>query len=106
MDNKTISILSYITLIGWLIAYFSGKEKADDSARYHLKQGLGLIVFSFALSIVLQIVMSITHIYALSYISVVSLMLLIIGAINASNGAKKPLPFIGSFFENKFAFIG
>ncbi|WP_258862017.1 hypothetical protein [Sphingobacterium spiritivorum] len=47
-----------------------------------------------------------THIYALSYISVVSLVLLIIGAINASNGAKKPLPFIGSFFENKFAFIG
>ena len=30
MDNKTLSIVSYITIIGWVIAYFVGKDKADD----------------------------------------------------------------------------
>ncbi|MEC5144345.1 DUF4870 domain-containing protein [Chitinophaga sp. 212800010-3] len=106
MDNKTVSIVSYITLIGWLIAYFSGKEKADDFAKYHLRQGLGLIIFSFVLGFTLQILMSVTHIFALSYISFISIFLLIIGIINASNGARKPLPIIGGFFENKFSFIG
>lgn len=105
MNNKTVAILSYVTLIGWLIAYFGGKDKADDFAKYHLKQGLGLIIFSVFLSIILQVLMSITHIYALSYISFISFALLIIGIINASNGVKKPLPLIGGFFESKFSFI-
>ena len=30
MDNKTLSIVSYISIIGWVIAYVVGKDKADD----------------------------------------------------------------------------
>lgn len=106
MENKTISIVSYITFIGWLIAFFSGKDNANDLAKYHLKQGLGLIIFSFVLGIILQILISVTHIYALFYISLISLVLMIIGIINASNEVKKPLPIIGNFFEDKFSFVG
>ena len=105
MDNKTISIASYITLIGWLIAYFGGKDKADDFSKYHLRQGLGLLVFSFVLSIILQVLIRVTNMGSLSFISLISLVLMIIGIINASNGAKQPLPLIGKLFENKFSFI-
>ena len=47
MDNKTLSIVSYITIIGWIIAFVIGKDKADDLLKFHLKQGLGLVIFSF-----------------------------------------------------------
>ncbi|CAM2975228.1 hypothetical protein CHFL109739_10800 [Chryseobacterium flavum] len=40
MDNKTLSIISYITLFGWLISFVIGKEKANSLLKYHLKQSL------------------------------------------------------------------
>ena len=60
MDNKTLSIVAYITLIGWLIAYFSGKDKADDFLKYHLRQGFGIFIFGVILSIALNIIMWVT----------------------------------------------
>lgn len=107
MNNKTLSIVSYITIIGWLVAYLKGKDNADSMLKYHLRQALGLalvnIIFSLALNIVAMVIP------ALSFISVfgfVFLILWIIGIINAANGAQKPLPIIGKMFENKFAFVG
>ncbi|SDM59632.1 import component protein [Siphonobacter aquaeclarae] len=106
MNNKSLSILSYITLIGWLIAYFTGKDQANDLLKYHLRQSLGLLIAGLLLSIGLNILMAITSLYSLGYLSLVVLVLLIIGAINAANEVKKPLPIIGKMFENKFSFIG
>lgn len=107
MDNKTLSIVSYITIIGWLVAYLKGKDNADSMLKYHLRQALGLalvnIIFSLALNIVAMLVP------ALSFIGIFGLFFLalwIIGIINAANGAQKPLPLIGKAFENKFAFVG
>ena len=36
MDNKTLSIVSYISIIGWVIAYVVGKDKADDLLKNHI----------------------------------------------------------------------
>lgn len=106
MNNKSLSVLSYITLIGWLVAYFTGRDQANDLLRYHLRQSLGLLIAGFLLGMVLNILMAITSLYSLGYLSLSVLVLLIIGAINAANEVKKPLPFIGKMFENKFSFIG
>ncbi|MBO9639655.1 MAG: hypothetical protein J7576_15900, partial [Siphonobacter aquaeclarae] len=88
MNNKSLSILSYITLIGWLIAYFTGKDQANDLLKYHLRQSLGLLITGLLLSIGLNILMAITSLYSLGYLSLVVLVLLIIGAINAANEVK------------------
>lgn len=107
MNNKTLSIVSYITLIGWLIAYFSGKENANSLLKYHLKQSLGLFLVSIIINIaVIVIAYAIPALYFLSYIGYVIWALVIIGVINATNEVEKPLPLIGKMFENKFAFIG
>ncbi|WP_373728859.1 hypothetical protein [Bacteroides heparinolyticus] len=108
MNSKTVAILAYVTLIGWLIAFFAGKEQRDDFNRYHLKQGFGLFVISFIYSIIINILglflpAGVTMI--LSLLSLVFLVLMIVGAINASNEVKKPLPIIGKMFEDKFGFI-
>lgn len=107
MNNKTLSIVSYITIIGWLVAYLKGKDNADSMLKYHLRQALGLALVNIIFSLTLNIVAMV--IPALSFIGVfgfVFLVLWIIGIINAANGALKPLPLIGKIFENKFAFVG
>lgn len=107
MNNKTLSVVSYITLIGWLVAYFSGKDKADALLKYHLRQSLGLaivsIIFNIAFTIVARIVPSLSF---LGFVGYAFIILWIMGIINAANGALKPVPLIGKWFENKNSFVG
>lgn len=107
MNNKTLSIVAYITIIGWLIAYFSGKDKADALLKYHLKQSLGLAIVSIIFNVALMVVASIVPSLAfLGLIGYVIMVFWILGIINAANGALKPVPVFGKAFENQFAFIG
>ena len=116
MDNKTLALVSYITIIGWLISFFSYKGKEKNSlVSYHLKQSFGLFVASMVLGIAFWILVTIlvmisfslavlaSGIYSLA--SLVIFVLMIIGIINASKGEEKPLPIIGKMFEGKFSFI-
>ncbi|MDR0230407.1 MAG: DUF4870 domain-containing protein [Flavobacteriaceae bacterium] len=108
MDNKTLSIVSYITLIGWLIAFFVGKEKADDLLKYHLKQSLGVLVLSFVLGIVIQIVaLAIPPMAWLvsTVLYVISIGYMVIGILNAIGAKQNPLPIIGAWADKTFTFI-
>lgn len=107
MDNKTLAIVAYITLIGWLVSYFKGKEKANNLLKYHLRQSLGLLIVSIIINVLLNIVVVILpSLSILMYVSILFFVLLVIGIINAANEVEKPLPIIGKMFEGKFAFIG
>ncbi len=106
MDNKTLSIVSYITVFGWLISFVLGKDKSNSLLKYHLKQSLGLVIFSIALSVILNIIFLVAKIGILSILGLIPLVLAIIGIINAANEVEKPLPLIGKMFEDKFSFIG
>lgn len=109
MDKKTISIISYITIIGWVIAFIvfnNGVEKAS-LAKYHLKQALGLAVLGILLSIAQVIVLSIVPSIGIVFtiLSALIFVLWIIGIINAAKEEEKPLPIIGAMFADKFDFI-
>lgn len=103
MNNKTFSIISYIGIIGWCIAYFVDKGNRDDLRTYHLKQSFVLMLFGVILSTVGVLVPSTGM--ALSIGSIFLLVLSILGIINASNGVKKPVPLVGKNVENKFKFL-
>lgn len=107
MNNKTLSILSYITIIGWLVSFFSSTSPRNPLVKYHLNQAFGLFITAIAYGIIVQIVARIVPSIAmiLSAINLVFLILIIIGAINASKEKETPLPLIGKIFENKFGFI-
>lgn len=108
MSNKTLSILSYITIIGWIIAFVKGKDlnPKSDLVNYHLKQGFGFFIFTLILNIVLTAIVSVVPSLAfISYIGLLFFIVWIFGIINAVNEEKKPLPLIGRMFENKFGFI-
>ncbi|AZA76683.1 DUF4870 domain-containing protein [Chryseobacterium sp. G0186] len=108
MNSKTISILSYVTIIGWIIAYVKSKDLSPKSelANYHLEQGLGFFLLSVVVNIALSIMIPIIpSLFFLNYISLILLVLWIFGIINAVNEQKKPIPIVGKIFENKFNFL-
>ncbi|MFD2909154.1 DUF4870 domain-containing protein [Flavobacterium ardleyense] len=109
MDNKTLSIVSYITVIGWLISYFSSKDNLSKSSLviYHQKQSLGLAVVGIAYGLISRILIMFVPAIGIifSLVSLLLFVLMIIGIVNAANEVQKPLPIIGKTFEDKFSFI-
>lgn len=108
MNQKTLSILSYVTIIGWIIAYIKGKElqPKNDLVTYHLKQGLGFFILTIIVNVILSVVVfTIPSLGILNYLSLVLLVLWVFGIINAVNEQKKPIPVIGAMFEDKFSFL-
>lgn len=106
MNPKTQSILAYLGIL-WLVAFFGGKEKRDSLSTYHLRQGLGLLVVAIPVNVVLNVIIMLVPTLGtpLSLVSIVFLILMIFGIINAANEVQKPLPLIGKLFENQFAFL-
>lgn len=106
MKAKTISIVAYITIIGWVIAYlqYKQREQKNELVSYHLSQGLGVFIFAVVLNIILTIVISVVP--SLGSILVLAgllpIVFLIFGIITAANEARKPVPVIGKVFEGMF----
>lgn len=107
MDKKTASLVSYITIIGWLVAFFTSATPREPLLKYHLKQSFGMFVLAIIYSVIINIVASLVPAIAmiLSLTSLVFFIFMILGAINAYNEKEIPLPIIGKMFENKFNFI-
>lgn len=99
-EGKTIAIVSYITLIGLIIAFIMNNDKKNSFASYHIRQSLGLGIFAIAL----MILSLIPYIGWIIYIVGVLLLLVlwILGLINAANGEEKPLPIVGTQFQEWF----
>lgn len=108
MHKKTILILSYLTLIGWIIAFRNYKKGVTSSlVKYHLEQSLGIRILAIATNTFAMLPVIIdpdfTPILIINNIGLVILWM--IGLISAYHGVRLPLPFIGFYFKNKFRFI-
>ncbi len=109
-EDKTIAILSYITLIGFIIALVMHSSNKTKLGAYHLRQALGLMCTGFAIYIVLMILVIIPFLFIIKLIlmplvSLGILVLLIMGIINAANGEMKPVPLVGQLYEKWFASV-
>lgn len=111
-DAKTVGILSYCTLIGFIIAIILNSKQKSEFGAFHLQQALGLIVCSIVASIALSICGVI-----LAFIPIIGpivamlmfplfglgcLALVVIGIINAVNGKMSPLPVVGGISKKFF----
>lgn len=109
VDNgKTTAIVSYITLIGWLIAYFAmHQSKKTSLGSYHLRQTLLLficaIVYQIAVYIITMAVPAVGLILSIGGLAF--LVLWIMGLIAAINGEEKPMPLIGAKAQELFKSI-
>lgn len=108
MNRKTISIISYLTIIGWIISFVVYHNGGRSSfAQYHLKQSFGAGILSVLLSLIFIPIIPINPIIStlFSILSAVILIVLIFGIVNAVNQRTKPIPLIGLMFVNRFHFI-
>ncbi|WP_142687343.1 DUF4870 domain-containing protein [Chitinophaga polysaccharea] len=107
MDKKTLAIISYITIIGWLIAFFRYKDKERDPfVTYHLKQSLGIAIISLILGSAINIIAHIIpSLSIIAYANIAILALWVAGIINAMSGRRKAVPVVGPMFGNKFSFL-
>ncbi len=89
--NKVMAILAYILFFVPLLA-----ARNSPFAMYHANQGLILFLAALAANIVAAIIPVIGWILS-PIVGIVIFVFMIIGIINAANGERKPLPFIGNF---------
>jgi uncharacterized membrane protein len=91
-EDKTVAILSYITIIGFIVAIVINSNKKTRLGAFHLRQMLGLILTSF-----------LGIIPVLGWLLLLFIMVLwIMGLIAAVNGQMKPVPGLGSLYQKWF----
>jgi uncharacterized membrane protein len=104
-DNpKTAAIVGYITVIGWMIAYFMLYLPNKNSfAAFHLRQTLLLHILSFILNVLSLLALWKWFPYGIVVaFAIVLFILWLLGAFRAINGEEKPVPFVGKLAQEMF----
>lgn len=102
-EGRTYAFISYLTLIGTLIAFFMNQEKRNAFTSFHVRQSLGL----WLLYLMLGYVVSGFDSWMISssfwiFFSIVFLY----GIFGAITGKENKTPIIGDFFQRIFSTIG
>lgn len=110
--GKTVAILSYCTLIGFIIALvMNGDQKnKSDLGVFHIRQSLGIFVTSFSMMIISFIFMFIPFIgwmisilINIAYLGI--FIFWIMGLIAAINAERKAVPVLGDMYQKWFSGI-
>lgn len=95
MNKKVTGIVSYITIIGWIIAYLAGDK---EGAKFHLNQSLVInlasLINAWVLGAILGIIPFIGPIVSW-IISILILVLWILGLVAAIKEEQKEVPVLG-----------
>ncbi|GGW25945.1 DUF4870 domain-containing protein [Arenibacter certesii] len=94
-EGKTMAMVSYLFLIGLLIAFIVNSNKKNAFVQFHIEQSLRVWILSLVLSIAL-FMLSLLGIGFLGILRWVPFAFAILGVINANSGKLEDLPLIGS----------
>ena len=96
-NSKIVAVLAYF-LIGIIWYYLDKSVQNNSFVKYHVNQGIILLIFSFVWHIILNILHVVSYIWGVLYLlGFVPWIFVIIGIINVLNGDKKELPIIGQY---------
>ncbi len=103
-EDKTTAIVSYLTLIGFVVAVVLHGQKKTRLGAYHLRQSLGLMLTGVAVMIGGTILGFIPFLgWLVSLAAWVGLLVLwVTGLIAAANGEQKPVAVLGAHYERWF----
>src|SRR6187401_1644388 len=107
IDGKTIAIISYLTWIGWIIAFILYNSNKSRLAAYHLRQTLALMILSILVYIVQIMLIFIPFLgWTVAILLWIGLVVLwVLGLVAAINGEEKPIPVIGPMAQSTFSGI-
>lgn len=91
MDKKATGIVSYLTLVGWLIAYLAGDR---EGAKFHLNQSLVLLISGVVASMVHYL--PFIGRFAGNILQLVIFIFWVIGFVYACEGKDEEIPVLGS----------
>lgn len=112
-EDNTTAILSYITIVGFIVAIVIHSDKKTALGAFHLRQVLGFILSSVVAGIAVGIMA-----FILAFVPLIGpvlamalwgsfwlagLALWIIGLVAAINGRQTPVPVIGEPIQRLFA---
>ena len=93
---RVIAVVSYLTLVGWIISLFIYGQHKSCLARFHLRQALGLIVCCALLSLIPFIGWLLTIVVVFYWF---------VAIYHAYKGECYPVPLFGQFFQEHLDFI-
>lgn len=90
--NVGMAVLAYLSILV-IVSYLVAKD--DPFVKFHIKQGLILLVIEVALSLIGSMVYMLWPV--INILNIVVIIFAIIGIVNAVKGHEKELPIIGKF---------
>ncbi len=98
-NGKTVAIIAYITLIGWIVALVMNNANRTALGSFHVRQSLGIM----SVGVVLAIFTGFLDIWILSAIVNLTLFVFwLLGLVSAVQGEMKPVPILGEQFQEWF----
>lgn len=98
--NVGMAVLAYIIFLIPLLT----DAKNDPFVKFHIKQAIVLVVFAIGASVISSIIPVIGWFILGPITTIISLVLGIMGILNALNKQQKELPLIGKFAEQYLKF--
>lgn len=103
--GKGMSVLSYLGLL-WLIPFFVNTRRNNPYVRFHMNQGLILLIISLILQVIGAVICAVLDFFWLGFISsivgvavdfiqFIIFVFEILGIVNVLKNTAKELPFIG-----------
>jgi uncharacterized membrane protein len=110
-NGKTVALLSYITIIGWIVAFVMNNNQKTVLGAYHLRQTFFLFIIALCIYVAQMFLLFIPFIgwlisFLLLFAGLGLFILWIVGLIAAVNGEQKPMPLIGNKAQVLFQSIG
>jgi uncharacterized membrane protein len=103
-EDKTVAILSYLTLIGFIVAIIIHMNKKTKIGAFHLRQTLGFFLTCIAvgMSEIILVFIPILGWLAILVLWISMLVFWVMGLIAAVNGQMKPMPVVGPLYQKWF----
>lgn len=91
-----VAVISYFTLIGWVVAMVIYDKHQSSLASFHLRQSLGLIITGALLSLIPLIGWGLNFAVILAWA---------VGLYSAIQGKEYKVPLLGKFYQEHLDFI-
>ena len=103
-EGKTLAIICYLTIIGWIIAFLLHSSDRTRLAAFHLRQSLGLMVLILAIYLINYPLVSIAFFGGIVslVLNIALVVFWVLGILSALKGEEKQLPFLGEYFQKWF----
>ncbi|HRH69685.1 MAG: hypothetical protein JNL43_01915 [Flavobacteriales bacterium] len=102
-EDKTVAIVAYLSLIGFIIAIVLHGQKKTALGAFHLRQVLGIFLTGFVGWVCVMILMFVViGVFLAPVVWVLLIIMWVMGLIAAINGQQKPVFLLGEKYQEWF----